>query len=437
MAALPLLACAELSATIKVNIEMPFSSPPSIPRLIEELNAMLSWELHAHTGSNRGFEVESMTIYDDSLMQWVDLQAPQQLHPYDQLYVFGRGIPPSVNDGNDNGLPPPRASKYYQGQATIPVHRQAPQPPRGQREESPVVTIASTGAVYRGSIEQSTQRRDSYNPYSVPAGGASNITHQGHSNSYVVGERRSNSRDPQAFDRRDGRSSSGGHENFYSNGAPQQQPPRDSPPVFVAGPSASNIASEDIRNAYQKGGEGQEMSRNSFAGLLASVNLQFSEEVVRDMFDLATNTTDRNQPHARMGLAEFSEWARTYPRTFNTLSQRLKGREIEQARKQDLGNAHAELSEIDAKRARLQDELRSLELKAKEVNERAAHIERSLIEMENGRYNLQQEEQQVLNKEVHLAQQRLLLRREEQDFEAAARQLDTKRTSSVSSSTRY
>eukprot|EP01059_Diplonema_ambulator_P000775 TRINITY_DN10625_c0_g1_i3.p1 TRINITY_DN10625_c0_g1~~TRINITY_DN10625_c0_g1_i3.p1 ORF type:complete len:369 (+),score=125.93 TRINITY_DN10625_c0_g1_i3:45-1109(+) len=122
-----LLVCSDMFGS-KVNLEITFSALPTIGELTRRIEDVCTQEMYCirPTGAMvppDGIKVSRLQIYDDIQLKWVDLISSQQLHEYDQIYVFQAQTPWQIDTQQD--LPAPRPPTSGSGVApTIP-------PPQG------------------------------------------------------------------------------------------------------------------------------------------------------------------------------------------------------------------------------------------------------------------------------------------------------------------
>jgi hypothetical protein len=138
-----------------------------------------------------------------------------------------------------------------------------------------------------------------------------------------------------------------------------------------------------------------------------------------------------------MSFHDFAEWAATYPSCLATLFGRLqakeRGEQLREAQKQNdevIGDLTRQKEKLETALKRLNDDLRREHQRADGIAEHLRLIDVQLVEED-------EDEIQLLEKEVRVQQRRLQLKREEEDLQFLAkkrRELHASRTPSVASS---
>jgi hypothetical protein len=465
------LVCAELSERDKVNVELPFPSMPSTAALKEEITKVFTYELWQLTGgSHRLFEIESMTIYDDTLMQWVDFETQRQLHPYDQLYAFGVGIPPSQS--HDSGLPPPRVSKFYQDPnaaamvldlmnrktraptisqsnpthqyssgSSLPPHRMEDsretfydvrghrQPERERERGQPAASIG------RASSQRSSS--ESYEPIIPAAGSAYGRQAQGNSNHAANGSR-TTSYNQSAADRGQGREenpsvlASSGMVNRGNQRLVTVQPV----PVGRISQDVTQIFDIAVAVASQRPGDShanqsRTLQPEDLAYFLNSLGLAVQREEIQSAFQLYASGA--GTPTAYLGLGEFAAWTNAHPKTFEIISFRVQENELIAKQREAISNLRQERSSIEEKMRKLMQELSDLEGKARRNAEQIEDAEQLVAETQRRAQELSREETSIAEKEIRIANHKAQIEMEEQEFSQSAKQLELMRRRSHTS----
>ena len=118
-----ILACADLQGG-KVNLELTFPALPNIGELTRRAEEVFGNEVRALGGQDPGyhFTVNRVQIYDDVVLKWVDLISTQQLHEYDQVYVFQPQTPWHIDTQQDLPAPRPPSAPVAGGAPQSSVH---------------------------------------------------------------------------------------------------------------------------------------------------------------------------------------------------------------------------------------------------------------------------------------------------------------------------
>eukprot|EP00755_Sulcionema_specki_P016888 Sspe_Gene.63100::Locus_35864_Transcript_1_1_Confidence_1.000_Length_730::g.63100::m.63100 len=106
--------CADLYSD-KVNLEFPFTTPPSIPDFCAQCIAVFSAEADLMRPPNSPripFQIYRVQVFDDKTCQWAELTSPSQLYDGAQVYVFQPQT--SVHSDVSKPLPPPRPPSVSQ-----------------------------------------------------------------------------------------------------------------------------------------------------------------------------------------------------------------------------------------------------------------------------------------------------------------------------------
>jgi hypothetical protein len=411
-----LLVCADVCGH-KLNCEVPFAAPPTLAELrqradqvfYEEAQSLArqgklttaASELLATTVAAPGFDSRGVftdsgllslgrvQVYDDSLLRWVDLVSPSQLHEYDQVYVFPkhRAHLSQVRD-----LPPPRPT----GAA---VARTQVGDPSGALIAARAASLNATGA--------SPPRAGS------AGGGAGGL----------VG----------SIAPPPGPRGGGGGAGVVSA---EQSPSR-----YRTGPSGADLTALSIR-AAEAAARGFDVSveeldkrqrqvfgiadRNNnsylsvddFRSLFARTKILFNDVTVTEIFAM----------HAANGrFMTFAEWqmcARNFPQLFAALYRRLleTQAEADMAGELELGakrllSLRAEIDELNRRLEAARRDVASQEQRSKDLADR-------LGQARLAREPVEEEEQVVLEKEARIHFQREMLLREETELRAATRRLD-------------
>ncbi|EPY34293.1 hypothetical protein STCU_01677 [Strigomonas culicis] len=126
------MCCADVRGG-KVNLEITLESPPeSVKSMTQQLEKIFLTEIQALSGKvpSKPFRIEHVWIYDDSKLNWTALKCIDQVHEYDQLYVFQ-----------------PQSDTHRDAQQDLPP----PRPPLRSRAASAVAGLFADGLVPAGT----------------------------------------------------------------------------------------------------------------------------------------------------------------------------------------------------------------------------------------------------------------------------------------------
>lgn len=412
-----LLVCADICGH-KLNCEIPFAAPPTLAELKQRADLVFHEEAQALNRQGRlttaasellystviapGFDghggyTESgllslgrIQVYDDSMLRWIDLVSPSQLHEYDQIYIFPkhRAHLSQVRD-----LPPPQPT----GAAVI----------RSQVGDSSHSLARSMAAANSGNatgapngVTSSPSRHMNTSVNIPPASNNSNLIEHSPAryNNSAIGSR-----------------AGGAGAGTGGTGALVEFDSRN--PSFHLSVEEMDKRQRQIFKICDSDGNNY-VSIEEFRALFNRTKVLFNDVTVTELFAM----------HSANGrFITFSEWqifTRNFPQLFAAMYRRLSETQAET----DMSN---EL-ELGAKRlVGLRDELeeltRRLEAVRKEIDSqerRSRDVAERLAETRGRRAPVEEEEQVILEKEVRIHFQREMLSREENELRAATRRLD-------------
>lgn len=416
-----LLICADICGH-KLNCEIPFAAPPTLTEVkqradqvffeeAQQLNRLgrlthAAAELLATTVVPPGFDMHGqysesgllslgrIQVYDDSMLRWVDLVSPNQLHEYDQIYVFPkhrahlsqvRDLPPpmptgaavartQVGEATSNALAKSIASAN-RGNASAAPSGLSLSPSRFGGTNTNINTLNASGlyvppqTVRDGVVDLSPSRRT--NPRGATLLDNTNNT------SFAISVEELDKRQRQVF----------------------------------------RICDAENHNY---------ISVADFRSLFNRTKVLFNDVTVTEIFAM-------HSANGRfMTFSEFQIFSRHFPQLFAAIYRRLTETQAEtdMANELELGAKRALglRDEHDELVRRLEAIKRELEAQEKRTREVAAQLEQS----KTSRGHVEEEEQVVLEKEVRIHFQREMLSREEHELKAATRRLDERSAAAAS-----
>eukprot|EP00659_Diplonema_papillatum_P020821 gene20821-32100_t len=111
---------------LKVNLELTFPALPTIAELTRNIEEVFTAEMHAIKPPGapipaEGIRVNRLQVYDDVLLNWVDLLSSTQMHEYDQVYAFQPQTLWHVDTRQDLPAPRPPTNSGGGGYSQVPA----------------------------------------------------------------------------------------------------------------------------------------------------------------------------------------------------------------------------------------------------------------------------------------------------------------------------
>lgn len=381
-----LLVCSDVCNT-KLNLEIGFATVPTILDIKQRISEVFATEvlelqrqgLLPHdaeivdaASSQHLLSLDRMQIYDDQVQKWVDLASAQQLHEFDQVYVFPRR---RAHLDSRRDLPPPRPpTNRGVGAAPSPITGTTPTVSRAAAATPPPPPLGSTSPFVPPPNRLESPRR----PRSP-------------------GRARSPTTRPRSPARR----------------------ARD------AAPLVDTVGSGDSRLhtvfAFADRNDVGYVTRNDFGALFRDTHVTFSDVVIDDMF--LQHAQSRNY----LSFADISDWAHKFPTVFAALYSRIKATEGRSRLQDDLRSVERRLIALRSKEEELRLEMDRVLIDIKADEGLRREIELDLQHRGSTRTHLEEEEQVLLDKEVRVQHQRYMLEKDERELVEAARRFDQHR----------